>query len=97
MAIKLNDCPPALHAAIMAQLEKEGRMLPTTTVSYAMATQHGGKWTVGPETTNLKLVKQLVSRLQLQTPISAMMAAKGTPTAVVLELTRTTPAKEPAK
>ena len=92
------DSPPSLYAAIMAQLEREGRQLPTVTVKYAVASQlPNGKWTVGPETINLKLVKQLVSRLQLQTPISAMMAAKGTPTAVVLELTRTTPAKEPAK
>jgi hypothetical protein len=56
MALKLSDCPPSLHAAILAQLEKEGRHLPTTTVHYAMAYQIGGTWRVGPETENLVLI-----------------------------------------
>lgn len=93
MAIRLEDCPPALHAAIMAQLAREGRLLPVTTVKYAVAHYiwQTKKWQVGPECENLKLVQRLVSRLQLQSGSSANMAAKGTPTAVVVRLTRTTP------
>lgn len=91
MAIKLSDCPPALHAAIMAQLEKEGRNLPKEPIiKYAVANYvwQTKCWRVGPETSNLKLVQRLVSRLQLQSPRSAYMAANGTPLAVVLQLTR---------
>lgn len=100
MAIKLADCPPALHAAIMKQLEAEGRLLPVTTVKYAVATQMGGKWKVGPETENQKLVCGIVGKLQTQTPLAAHRAAQGNPTAVVVRLTRTTaplgPLKAPA-
>lgn len=91
MAIKLSDCPPSLHAAIMRQLEKEGRDLPKAPViKYAVANYiwQTNRWQVGPECSNLKLVQRMVSRLQLQSPRSAYMAAKGTPLAVVLQLTR---------
>lgn len=91
MAIKLSDCPPALHAAIMAQLEKEGRNLPKEAVTmYAVANYvwQTDRWHVGPETSNLKLVQRLVSRLQSHSPRAAYMAAKGTPLSVVLHITR---------
>lgn len=90
MALKLSDCPPSLHAAILAQLEKEGRQLPTTTVHYAMAHQIGGKWRVGPETENLDLIKKQVSRMQTQSGRAAYLCSIGQPTAVVIKLTRTT-------
>ena len=97
MAIKLSDCPPHLYNAIMAQLEREGRLLPVTTVKYAVAhyVWQTKEWNVGPETSNLKLVQQLVSRLQLRSGASATTAMNGNPTAVVLQLTRTTPATHP--
>lgn len=94
MAIKLTDCPPSLHAAIMAQLEREGRNLPTITIAYAVATVADGKWTVGPETQNLKLVQGIVSKLQLRSGRSAYLASIGQPTAVVVKLTHTEPAKD---
>jgi hypothetical protein len=91
MALKLSDCPPSLHRAIMAQLEKEGRQFPKAPIiKYAVANYiwQTDRWQVGPETSNLKLVQRLVSRLQLQSPRGAYMAAKGTPLAVVIQLTR---------
>lgn len=94
MAIKLTDCPPSLHAAIMAQLAKEGRKLPTITIAYAVATVADGEWTIGPETSNLKLVQGIVSKLQLRSGRSAYLASIGHPTAVVVKLTHTEPAKE---
>ena len=90
MALNLKDCPPALRAAIEAQLLNEGRHLPQTIVRYAMAYQLGGEWRVGPETENLALVQKQVARMQTRTGPSAYMAVKGTPTAVVVKLTRVT-------
>lgn len=90
MALKLSDCPPSLHAAIMRQLEKEGRNLPTTIVRYAMAYQVAGEWRVGPETENLKLIQKQVAQMQTRSGSAAYMASKGTPTAVVVKLTRVT-------
>lgn len=97
MAIRLEDCPPALYKAVMAQLEREGRMLPVTTITYAVAhyVWQTEEWKVGPETTNLKLVRQLVTRQLLRTGASAHMAEKGQPMAVAIQLTRTTPATHP--
>lgn len=95
MAIHLNDCPPALRAAIEAQLAKEARMLPTTTIRYAVATYTDGAWTIGPPTQNLRLVQGIVSRLQLRTGHAARQAAAGQPTAVVVKLTTTKPPEEP--
>ena len=74
----------------MAQLAKEGRAFPAApVVKYAVAHQTAdGKWKVGPETENLKLVTKLVSGLQLQSARSAYRASIGQPTAVVLKITR---------
>lgn len=90
MAIKLEDCPPSLHAAIMAQLEREGRGLPQTIVRYALAYQVCGEWRVGPETENRKLILQQVSRLQCQTGRTAFLASTGKATALCLKITRVT-------
>ncbi len=97
MAIRLEDCPPALHAAIIEQLAREGRLLPVTTVKYAVAhyVWQTKEWKVGPETSNLRLVRQLVTRQLLRTGASAHMAEKGQPTVVAIQLTRTTPATHP--
>jgi hypothetical protein len=64
-----------------------------TTITYAVAhyVWQTKEWKVGPECSNLKLVQRLASKLQLRSGASAHMAAKGTPTAVVVSLTRTTP------
>ena len=93
MAIHLDDCPPALRAAIEAQLAKEGRGLPVTTITYALATYTDGAWAIGPSTKNLKLVQGIAQRLQLRTGNTARQAAAGQPTAVVVKLTHTEPAK----
>jgi hypothetical protein len=90
MALNLKDCPPSLRAAIEAQLLKEGRHLPTTIIRYAMAYQVAGEWRVGPETEDLELIQRLVGRMQTQTGRTAYLAAKGTPSAVVVKLTRVT-------
>jgi hypothetical protein len=91
MSIKLSECPPSLHDAIMRQLEREGRKFPVAPViKYAVATQMGGIWYAGPETENLKLVNNIVARLQVQTPRAAFQTACGNPPAVVVKLTRTT-------
>lgn len=90
MAIKLEDCSPSLKAAILRQLEKEGRGLPQTIIRYAMAYQVCGEWRVGPETENLKLIQRQVSRMQNQSGRSAFLASTGKPTAVVVKLTRVT-------
>lgn len=92
MALLLKDCPPALQAAIMRQLEKEGRSQPTVAITYAVANYvwQTKTWQVGPECSNLKLVTRLASRLQLQSGKTAHASVKGFPTAVAIQLTRTT-------
>lgn len=97
MAIKLSDCPPALYDAIMRQLEREGKMLPVTTIKYAVAhyVWQTKEWKVGPETSNLKLVNKMVTNQLLRTGASAHMAELGMPMAVAIQLTRTTPATHP--
>jgi hypothetical protein len=94
VAIKLSDCPPALHAAIMAQLEKEGRALPQTIVRYALAYRVWKDWCVGPETENLKLVTKQALKLQTISGKAAAETLAGNPPAVVVKITRTT---EPLK
>ena len=89
MAIKLEDCSPSLKAAILRQLEKEGRGLPQTIIRYAVAHYQFGEWKIGPETEDLKLCQRLAGQAQRRSGASAYMAAKGTPTAVVVKLTRT--------
>lgn len=89
MALKLSECPPSLHAAIMRQLEREGRHLPTTIIRYAMAYRVAGQWQVGPETESYKLIAQQVIRMQNLNARAAYETAKGNPPAVMLKLTRT--------
>lgn len=97
MAIKLSDCPPALYAAVMAQLERERQELPVVTIKYAVAhyVWQTKEWKVGPECSNLRLVKQMVTRQLLRTGASAHMVELGMPMAVAIQLTRTTPATHP--
>lgn len=95
MGLKLSECPPHLQAAILAQLAKEGRHLPTVATMYAVATFRNHKWTVGPETENLRLVSKIVAKLQVQNGHTAYQAMIGNPLAVVVRLTRTTPATHP--
>jgi hypothetical protein len=90
MAIKLDDCPPSLKAAIMRQLEKEGRGLPITIVRYAMAYQVFGEWKVGPETENKALVLKQVSAFQNRSGRNAFLTMGKNPPAVCVKITRTT-------
>lgn len=90
MAIKLDDCPPHLRAAIMRQLEKEGRGLPQTIVRYALAYQVCGKWVVGPETEDRKLIAKQAASFQTRSGKTAFQTLSGDPPAVVVKITRTT-------
>lgn len=95
MGLKLSECSPLLRDKILAQLAKEDRHLPTVGTMYAAATFANRKWHVGPETENLKLICSIVGKLQRQNGHTAYQASIGKPLAVVLRLTRTTPATHP--
>jgi hypothetical protein len=90
MAIKLSECSPSLHAAIMAQLKKEGRHLPQTIIRYCLGYTICGKWQFGPETENLALVSKQAAKMQQATGRSAYLTSIGKPPAVVVKLTRVT-------
>lgn len=89
MAIKLSDCPPALHAAIMRQLEREGRNLPVKIVKYCMAYQVGGQWSFTPETEDFKAVAKQVDKMNNLNARTAAAVLAGKPTAVMVKSTRT--------
>jgi hypothetical protein len=95
MAIRLEDCPPALHAAIMKQLAKEGANKPVTTIKWAVASRANNKWSIGPATTNRVLVAKLVKQLQCTRPVDAHETSIGNPPAVIVEFTTTTNPTEP--
>lgn len=89
MAIKLSDCSPSLHAAIMAQLEREGRLNPVPIVKYLMAYQMGGQWFFTPETEDFKTVAKQVERMNNLNGRVAAQTLAGKPVAVMVKLTRT--------
>ena len=74
----------------MRQLEKEGRGLPQTIVRYALAYQVCGKWVVGPETENQKLLMKQAASFQNKSGKTAFQTMSGNPPAIVLKITRTT-------
>lgn len=79
MALNLKDFPPALQAKILAAM---GPLPPEP--QYAMATFIQGNWTIGPFTTNRKLIARLVRRHNLMSPVNARRVVLGEPSAVLI-------------
>ena len=79
MAIRLEDCPPALRAKIEAALALEPKQY------FAMATFLQGQWTLGPMTTDRRLIEKLVRNFNMSNPQRALALLRGKPVAVVVE------------
>lgn len=88
--LKLKDCPPSLHAAILAQLKREDALLPRETkesLSYVLAYKVGGSWDLAPEISSLKLANKLCNRACLGSSIAAVQTTLGNPPCVIIEIT----------
>lgn len=77
MAIRIEDCSPALRARIEAALANE----PPGPL-FAMATFLGNKWTVGPATDNWVLIDKQVRKFNTSSPQNAHHLLRGKPRAV---------------
>lgn len=95
MAMNINDCPPHLRDAILAQLAKEDAGKPAAPViTYHMATLTNGKWLLGPPSNNMKLVKKLVDRYNLFTAANAYQTSIGNPPCKLVEVSTNQPKKD---
>ena len=89
MALRLEDFPLHLQAAIAKQIAADDASKPAKPViTYCMATRVANKWSMGPECGNRALVVKLVTSHNAANPRHAHQTAIGNPPAKLIEIER---------